>query len=284
MDGTTEDLSRQEPGAERPLLTVCDLTVTFGGVRAVDGVSFDVPAGAIVSLIGPNGAGKTTLLNALSGFVQANGSARLDGRELLRLPAHRRVAEGLGRTFQNVQLFEGMTLLENVLTGRHAALGGNVILDVLRFPVVCREEQEQARALELVRLLGLDTYVEVLAEALPLGIQKLAGVARALATDPRLLLLDEPAAGLNQQESAALGETIGGLCRDFDLAVLLVEHNMRLVMGVSDRIVVLDRGRKLTEGEPRQVVQNPAVIAAYLGPVSDSEVEAEVRDELAERA
>jgi ABC-type branched-subunit amino acid transport system ATPase component len=159
-----------------------------------------------------------------------------------------------------------------------------VVLDLLRFPVAHRERQERKRALELLRLLGLEAYAELPAEALPLGLQKLAGVARALATDPCLLLLDEPAAGLNHHESATLGETIGRLCRDLGLAVLLIEHNMRLVMSVSDRIVVLDRGRMLAEGTPRQVAENPAVIAVYLGTVSDSGVEAEVRDELAERA
>jgi ABC-type branched-subunit amino acid transport system ATPase component len=255
--------------------------VTFGGIRAVDEVSFDIRPGDVVSLIGPNGAGKTTLLNALSGFVRAGGSARLNGRELLRLPPHKRVSRGLGRTFQNVQLFEGMTLLENVLTGRHTALGGNIALDLLRFPVVGRERQGRERAMELLRLLRLESYSGVRVDALPLGIQKLAGVARALATDPSLLLLDEPAAGLNLQEADALGGLIGRLCRDLGLTVLLIEHNMRLVMSASDYIIVLDQGRKLAEGTPQHVAENPAVIAAYLGEV-EPQVEAEVRDELAE--
>jgi branched-chain amino acid transport system ATP-binding protein len=176
-----------------------------------------------------------------------------------------------------------MTLLENVLTGRHTALGGNIALDLLRFPVVGRERQGRERSMELLRLLRLESYSEVRVDALPLGIQKLAGVARALATDPSLLLLDEPAAGLNLQEADALGGLIGRLCRDLGLTVLLIEHNMRLVMSVSDDVIVLDHGRKLAEGRPEDVVQNPIVIAAYLGEASNAPVEERVRDELAER-
>ena len=272
----------EEPSVAQgePLLAAREVTIAFGGVRAVDGLSFEVPAGAIVSLIGPNGAGKTTVLNGLSGFVRASGSVRFQGIELLKQPAHRRAALGIGRTFQNLQLFSDMTLLENVLTGQHARLGGNVLLDALRFPVVAGERRARAEAMELLRFLSLERYADRRAGALPFGVQKLAGVARALAVRPTLLLLDEPAAGLNRQEASALGELIGGLTREFGLAVLLVEHNMRLVMGISDYLVVMAEGRKLTEGTPAEVRRDPAVIAAYLGEGEHAVSDQEVRDEL----
>lgn len=272
----------EEPSVAQaePLLAAREVTIAFGGVRAVDGLNFEVPAGAIVSLIGPNGAGKTTVLNSLSGFVRASGSVRFQGIELLKQPAHRRAALGIGRTFQNLQLFSDMTLLENVLTGQHARLGGNVLLDALRFPVVAGERRARAEAMELLRFLSLERYADRRAGALPFGVQKLAGVARALAVRPTLLLLDEPAAGLNRQEASALGELIGGLTREFGLAVLLVEHNMRLVMGISDYLVVMAEGRKLTEGTPAEVRRDPAVIAAYLGEGEHAVSDQEVRDEL----
>ena len=238
-------------------------------MHAVEGVSFDVPAGSVVSLIGPNGAGKTTVLNSISGFVSARGSIRFKGTELLKTAPYRRAPLGIGRTFQNLQLFGGMTLLENVLVGQHIGMGGNLLFDVLRFPIADRERQARERAMEILARLHLEGYAGRRVEGLPFGVQKLAGVARALAVQPDLLLLDEPAAGLNHQEFSGLGELIRSLRDELGLAILLVEHNMRLVMSISDRVVALDRGRKLMEGDPTEVRQNQVVIEAYLGAASE---------------
>jgi branched-chain amino acid transport system ATP-binding protein len=266
------------------LLSLRDLAIAFGGVHAVEGLSFDVPKGAIVSLIGPNGAGKTTVLNSISGFVRARGSIHFEDMELLGKPAYRRAQLGIGRTFQNLQLFGSMTLLDNVLVGQHSSLAGNVFLDMLRVPVLADERRARQRAQELLRLLNIERLAHRRAEGLPFGVQKLAGVARALAMSPRLLLLDEPAAGLNPREAEGLAALIVSLRRELGVTILLVEHNMRLVMRISDRIVVLDEGRKLTEGLPGQIISDPAVIEAYLGTKIDPEVVKEVQDELVERA
>ena len=273
----------QSNGREEPALSIRHVTIAFGGVHAVDDLSFDVPAGSIVSLIGPNGAGKTTLLNSISGFVRARGSIRFRQVELLRQPAYRRAGLGIGRTFQNLQLFSAMTLLDNVRTGQHAVVGGNLLLDVLRSPVVARERKITERSLALLASLGLETYAQQRADRLPFGVQKLAGVARALAARPELLLLDEPAAGLNHQEASVLGELLRSLCRKMGITVLLVEHNMRLVMRISDRVIVLHQGRKLAEGAPGEVAQNPLVVEAYLGAVEDWATAEEVFDELIDR-
>lgn len=246
-------------------LAVRDLSISFGGVSAVDGVSFDVPPRAIVGLIGPNGAGKTTVLNSVSGFVPAHGSIRWGEAELLSLPASRRAILGIGRTFQNVQLFAGMTLLQNVLTGMHSRLRGTILTGLLGFPVRPEERQARTEALDILESLYIGAYAERLVDTLPFGVQKLAGVARALASHPSLLLLDEPAAGLNRQEVDRLGGLIRSLRADHHTAILLVEHNMSLVMDVCDRIVVLDGGVLLAEGPPESVRINPAVITAYLG-------------------
>jgi branched-chain amino acid transport system ATP-binding protein len=273
----------QSNGREEPALSVRHVTIAFGGVHAVEDLSFDIPAGSIVSLIGPNGAGKTTLLNSISGFVRARGSIRFKQVELLGQPAYRRAGLGIGRTFQNLQLFSAMTLLDNVRTGQYTVVGGNLLLDVLRFPVVAKEREITERSLALLASLGLEPYAQQRADGLPFGVQKLAGVARALAARPELLLLDEPAAGLNHQEASALGELLRNLCRKMGMTVLLVEHNMRLVMRISDRVIVLHQGRKLAEGAPGEVARNPLVVEAYLGSVEDWATAEEVFDELIDR-
>ena len=229
------------------LLSVEDVTRRFGGVVAVDDVSFDVDEGEIVGLIGPNGAGKTTMFNLITRLYKPDsGDIAFDGESLLRTPPHGVVRRGIARTFQNVELFRSMTVLEHVLTGRHVRRG-------------------ERRARELVDYLGLDGLAHREAVQLPFGTQKRVELARALASGPRLLLLDEPAGGLNHEEVGELGDLIRGLRKDFDLTILLVEHHMGLVMGVADRVHVLDFGRLIASGTPAEVQGDRAVIEAYLG-------------------
>jgi branched-chain amino acid transport system ATP-binding protein len=248
------------------LLTVEGLEQSFGGVMALAGVSFQTPAGLIHAVIGPNGAGKTTLFNDLCGFYQpSSGSIRFDGHELRGLPPHRIAALGMARTFQNLQLFFNMTVIENVMVGCHLRARTGLLAAALRLPQVRREEQRlRAWASEALELCDLADRAEQPAGALPYGLMKRVEIARALAAKPRLLLLDEPAAGLNDTETLALRELIARI-RASGVTVLLVEHHMPLVMGVSDRLLVLDYGSVLAEGTPAEIQANPRVIAAYLG-------------------
>jgi branched-chain amino acid transport system ATP-binding protein len=248
------------------LLAVENVSKAFGGVLAIEGVSFDIEPGAVHSIIGPNGAGKTTLLKMLTGiYVPDAGSIRLAGRELRGEPTHRFAAAGIGRTFQNLQVFFNMSALENVMTGRHLRERCSLLAAMLRTPALTRAEGsclELAR--KLLRRVGLAEFEEAASDAMPYGALKRLEIARALAAEPQVLLLDEPAAGLNQTEAREINVLIKRLAAE-GTTVILVEHNMKLVMDVSDHVLVLDHGRKLAEGTPAEIARNPLVIEAYLG-------------------
>jgi len=253
--------------ASQALLQVRDVGVRFGGIVALDGVSFDVQPGQIVGLIGPNGAGKTTLFNCLSRLYACDrGDILFDDRSLLKAPCHGIATLGIGRTFQNLALFRSMSVLENVMVGRHSRTRSGFLRNALRSPLIKSEEAATARKCEeLVRLLDLQAVAHRPVGDLPFGTQKRVELARALAAEPKLLLLDEPASGLNHEEVGALGTLIRSIRDTLRLTVLLVEHHMSLVMSVSDRVVALNFGRKIAEGTPDEVRSHPEVVQAYLG-------------------
>jgi len=249
-----------------PLLRVSSLSKSFGGVHAVRGVSFDVEQGMIKALIGPNGAGKTTLFNLVSGFVLPDaGEVLFDGRPIRGVPPHRVAALGLSRTFQNIKLFAGMTALENVMVGRHVRSRSGFLASMFHLPSTWREEAElRERSVELMDFLGIAALADSEATSLAYGQQRAVELARALASEPRMVLLDEPAAGLNMRETAELARLIGRI-RDRGVTVLLVEHDMSLVMDISDEVVVLSYGEKIAEADPGTVQKDPQVIRIYLG-------------------
>jgi branched-chain amino acid transport system ATP-binding protein len=248
------------------LLEAKSLTKTFGGLRAVSRVDFAVQPGQIFSLIGPNGAGKTTVFNCITGFCAPDGGdVFFEGAPIGRLQPHRITERGIARTFQCVRLFGEMTALENVMVGRFCRTRCGSWRAMMRSAAARREDQETARlAMEQLQFVGLADKSDVWARNLPYGQQRRLEIARALATNPKLLLLDEPGAGMNPQEIAEVMELIRAI-RQRGITVLLIEHHMQLVMGISDRIAVLDHGEKIAEGTPQEVCCNPAVVAAYLG-------------------
>jgi branched-chain amino acid transport system ATP-binding protein len=256
-----------DPIAATDLLVVSGVSVRFGGIVALDEVSFAIATGQIVGLIGPNGAGKTTLFNCLSRLYACDGGQiQFAGRDLLGTPQHRIAEMGIGRTFQNLALFRTLSVRDNVLVGRHCRTHSGFLSNALRLPGVLREERASAdRANELLNFLGLAAVAETAVAELPFALQKRVELARALASEPRLLLLDEPASGLNHEEVGVLARLIREIRDRLGITILLVEHHMSLVMSVSDKVVALNFGRKIAEGSPAEVRGNADVIQAYLG-------------------
>ncbi|MDM8522273.1 ABC transporter ATP-binding protein [Desulfococcaceae bacterium HSG8] len=261
----------------KPILEVKGLTMDFGGLRALDHVDLDVRNGEIVALIGPNGAGKTTFFNCITGIHPPTKGDMLISppdkkqKKINRLKPNHVTESGLARTFQNIRLFPNMTVLENVMIGRHCRCSSGILGAIFRNRATVKEEKNiVADSYMILEKIGLTEYVNELAMNLPYGAQRRLEIARAMATDPFILLLDEPAAGMNPQETSELDDLIVKIRDDEKISILLIEHDMKLVMSLSDRIFVMDYGKKIAEGEPVEIKNNPAVIKAYLGEDTDA--------------
>ncbi|MBY0454194.1 MAG: ABC transporter ATP-binding protein [Burkholderiaceae bacterium] len=248
------------------LLEVKDLSIHFGGVKAVQNVSFNIDAGIVYAVIGPNGAGKTTLFNLITGvYKPTTGEIRFDGEPIQGKSPNQLAERGVARTFQNLQICMNMSAIENVMVGAHLRLDRNLLKAALRWPSLrSRDRELRAEAAELMRFVGLESYTNARAESLSYGVLKRLEIARALAMKPRIIFLDEPAAGLNPKETIEVDHLVRKVA-DSGITVVLVEHDMKMVMNLSDRILVLDYGKKLAEGTGEEVRKNPDVIAAYLG-------------------
>lgn len=249
------------------LLKATGLGITFGGLKAVSDVNFDIKEGELVGLIGPNGAGKTTFFNLLTGvYKQTEGDIEFNGKSILSYKPHQINNLGIARTFQNIRLFKDLTVLDNVKIAYNSNMKYGALTGIFRLPKYFKEEKEaDERAIEILKVFNLENLINEKASNLPYGKQRKLEIARALASNPKLLLLDEPAAGMNPSETAELMETIAIIRKNFNTAILLIEHDMGLVMGICERLFVLEYGMLIAHGEPQEVINNPRVIAAYLG-------------------
>ena len=256
---------------KKPLLVVKDISISFGALKAVDNFNLEIKSGELIGLIGPNGAGKTTVFNILTGVYNASsGEYTLDGENVIKTSTSILVKKGLARTFQNIRLFKYLSVLDNVVAAYNFRMKYGILSGMLRFPNFWREEKEaKEKAMALLKIFDLDKYANMHAGNLPYGEQRKLEIARAMATEPKILLLDEPAAGMNPKETEDLMNTIKLIRDKFGIAVLLIEHDMKLVLGICERLVVLNYGQILASGDPQEVINNPKVVEAYLGKEED---------------
>ena len=256
---------------KKPLLVAKDISISFGALKAVDSFNLEINSGELIGLIGPNGAGKTTVFNILTGVYNASsGEYKLDGENVIKTSTSALVKKGLARTFQNIRLFKYLSVLDNVVAAYNFRMKYGILSGMLRFPNFWREEKEaKEKAMALLKIFDLDKYAGMHAGNLPYGEQRKLEIARAMATEPKILLLDEPAAGMNPKETEDLMNTIKLIRDKFGIAVLLIEHDMKLVLGICERLVVLNYGQILASGDPKEVINNPQVVEAYLGKEED---------------